>query len=300
MKAKGFHGTLARAIHTRFPCGSATEWLNLAAYINSPDRSTKSTTSHFNVFCVLVNIRFQVLFHSPPGVLFTFPSQYCSTIGHQVVFRLGGWSPRVPIGFHVSDGTPDTAGCFAVSPTGLSPSTVSFPTLFDYGSAYPCAVHTPAALLRPVWPPPLSLATTRGISVDFSSSGYLDVSVPRVPLIRLCIHRMIHGSSPCVFPHSEICGYNAHLRLPAAYRSLSRPSSAPDAKAFTLCSSSLERPYGTRIFCLLRSLLRRTVDMRRSGSRSLNCLSFITNIRDCTFHFREIALPNLERPILIA
>ena len=61
------------------------------------------------VLCVLVNTRFQVLFHSPPGVLFTFPSQYCSTIGHQVVFRLGGWSPRLPIGFHVSDGTPDTA-----------------------------------------------------------------------------------------------------------------------------------------------------------------------------------------------
>ena len=58
---------------------------------------------------MLVNIRFQVLFHSPPGVLFTFPSQYCSTIGHQVVFRLGGWAPRVPIGFLVSDGTLDAA-----------------------------------------------------------------------------------------------------------------------------------------------------------------------------------------------
>ena len=34
----------------------------------------------------------------------------------------------------------------------------------------------------------------------------------------------------------------AYLQLPAAYRSLSRPSSAPDAKAFTLCSSSLELP----------------------------------------------------------
>ena len=102
------HATL-RAVHTRFPCGSVTESLNLAAYINSPDRSTKSTISHINVLYVLVNIGFQVLFHSPPGVLFTFPSQYCSTIGHQVVFRLGGWAPRVPIGFHVSDGTLDTA-----------------------------------------------------------------------------------------------------------------------------------------------------------------------------------------------
>ena len=61
------------------------------------------------MLCVLVNTGFQVLFHSPPGVLFTFPSQYCSTIGHQVVFRLGGWAPHIPIGFHVSDGTLDTA-----------------------------------------------------------------------------------------------------------------------------------------------------------------------------------------------
>ena len=43
-----------------------------------------------------------------------------------------------------------------------------------------------------------------------------------------------------MFPHSEICGYNAYLQLTAAYRSLSRPSSAPDAKAFTLRSCSLE------------------------------------------------------------
>ena len=58
---------------------------------------------------MLVNIRFQVLFHSPPGVLFTFPSQYFSTIGHQVVFRLGGWSPRLLTGFLVSADTMDTA-----------------------------------------------------------------------------------------------------------------------------------------------------------------------------------------------
>ena len=32
----------------------------------------------------------------------------------------------------------------------------------------------------------------------------------------------------------------AYLQLTAAYRSLSRPTSAPDAKAFTLCSCSLE------------------------------------------------------------
>ena len=106
--------------------------LNLAAYINSPDRSTKSTTSSLNALCVLVNTRFQVLFHSPPGVLFTFPSRYCSTIGHQVVFRLGGWSPRIPNGFHVSVGTLDTNHLLRISHTGLSPSLVGLPIPFRY------------------------------------------------------------------------------------------------------------------------------------------------------------------------
>ena len=82
--------------------------LNLAGYIHSPDHSTKGTRSLFDELSVLVNTRFQVLFHSPSGVLFTFPSQYFFTIGHRVVFRLGGWSPRIPTGFHVSGGTLDT------------------------------------------------------------------------------------------------------------------------------------------------------------------------------------------------
>ena len=65
-----------RPFQTLFRFGFIAEQLNLAAYIRSPDRSTKSTTSDFDVLCVLVGTGFQVLFHSPPGVLFTFPSQY--------------------------------------------------------------------------------------------------------------------------------------------------------------------------------------------------------------------------------
>ena len=192
------------------------------------------------MLCVLVNTRFQVLFHSPPGVLFTFPSQYCSTIGHQVVFRLGGWSPHIPIGFLVSDGTLDTASQLHISPTGLSPSSVGFPTPFEYILLIDFAVRTPSVLLLSVWPLPLSLATTRGISVDFFSSPYLDVSVREVPHAHLCIQCTLRDSSSRGFPHSEIHGYIAYLQLPVAYRSLSRPSSAPDAKAFTLRSFSLE------------------------------------------------------------
>ena len=119
------------AVNTRFPFGSGTVYLNLASDYNSPDHSTKGTTSHFNVLCVLVSTRFQVLFHSPPGVLFTFPSRYCSSIGHQVVFRLGWWSTLVPTGFHVSGGTLDTRCQSSLSLTGLSPSVVGFPTPFS-------------------------------------------------------------------------------------------------------------------------------------------------------------------------
>ena len=57
------------------------------------------------VLPLLVSRRFQVLFHSPPGVLFTFPSRYWFTIGHRVVFSLGRWSSQIPTGFHVSRGT---------------------------------------------------------------------------------------------------------------------------------------------------------------------------------------------------
>ena len=98
--------------------------LNLAMKCNSLDRSTKSTTSHLNVLCLLVNIGFQVLFHSPPGVLFTFPSRYFSTIGHRGVFSLGGWAPLLPTRFLVSRCTLDTTVSTCISCTRLSLSLV--------------------------------------------------------------------------------------------------------------------------------------------------------------------------------
>ena len=100
---------LYRPIQTRFHFGSVPYLvLNLAIYNNSLDRSTKSTISHLNVLYLLVNIGFQVLFHSPPGVLFTFPSRYLFTIGHQVVFSLMGWSPYFHTRFHVPRTTLDS------------------------------------------------------------------------------------------------------------------------------------------------------------------------------------------------
>ena len=99
-----------------------------------------------------------------------------------------------------------------------------------------CAGPQPRRINPPVWPLPISLATTFGISVDVSSSSYLDVSVQTVPRVHLfdSMHAtevLLQWVSP--FGNPRIDGY---LLLPEAYRSLSRPSSAPDAKAFPLRS----------------------------------------------------------------
>ena len=64
----------------------------------------------------------------------------------------------------------------------------------------------PRIARNPVWPLPISLAATLGIDVSFSSSGYLDVSVHRVPFLHLWIQYRMHGLFPCGFPHSDIHG----------------------------------------------------------------------------------------------
>ena len=98
--------------------------------------------------------------------------------------------------------------------------------------------HSPAHRAeRLVWPLPRSLATTSGISVDFFSSPYLDVSVQAVPYICLFYSTYVDGVLLRRVSPFGYLRFVAYVPLPAAFRSLSRPSSAPDAKAFPL------RPY---------------------------------------------------------
>ena len=103
-------------------------------------------------------------------------------------------------------------------------------------SSIPFAVRTPSVLLPMVWPAPLSLATTQGISVDVFSSPYLDVSVQAVPSVYLWIQYTVTGLdsgrvSPFGYPRIIAC-----FRLPVAFRRSLRPSSAPSAKASPLRS----------------------------------------------------------------
>jgi hypothetical protein len=117
-----------RPIQTRFRC-AYTYRLKLAANRNSLTHYTKGTPSHQKVLRLLVGIRFQVSFTPLVGVLFTFPSRYLFTIGHQGVFRLGGWSPHVQTGFHVSRLTQGSARIYtygAITRFGRTFQTVLF------------------------------------------------------------------------------------------------------------------------------------------------------------------------------
>ena len=98
---------------------------------------------------------------------------------------------------------------------------------------------TPEVFLLPVWPPPLSLATTRGISVDFFSSPYLDVSVREVPLVQLWIHCTITDSSSAWFPNSDICGSTLICSSP---------------QLFAACHVLLRLPMPRHSLCALISL----------------------------------------------
>ena len=81
-----------------------------------------------NVLPQFVSTGFQVLFHSPPGVLFTFPSRYFFTIAHSYLFSLGGWSRLLPTRFLVSRRTQETL-------------TTQFAYLYGNFTLFVCAFH---------------------------------------------------------------------------------------------------------------------------------------------------------------
>ena len=121
---------LNRPIRTRFRYGCPTR-VNLATHRKLAGSFFKRhavtpTTSGIRLRRI-VGTRFQVLFHSPPGVLFTFPSRYLSAIGHQGVFRLNGWSRQIHTEFQEFRVTWDTI---------KQPQTYTYGTITLYGAAF--------------------------------------------------------------------------------------------------------------------------------------------------------------------
>ena len=105
----------------------------------------------------------------------------------------------------MSRGTLDPAGRLGISDTGLSPSPAGLPSPFSYLTPT-VSQSEPRSARTAVWALSRSLAATYEIDVSFSSSGYLDVSVPRVPFHTLCIGVWMTEVCSAGFPHSEICG----------------------------------------------------------------------------------------------
>ena len=100
---------------------------------------------HSEELPLFVGTRFQVLFHSPLGVLFTFPSRYLFTIGQLVVLSLGGWSPQIPPGFHVSEGTQEHHWpSFAFEYGGVTLSAAPFQVLPLAADVPLCGSYNPA------------------------------------------------------------------------------------------------------------------------------------------------------------
>ena len=167
----------------------------------------------------LVNTGFQVLFHSPPGVLFTFPSQYYALSVTKEYLGLRGGPRLFHQGFSCLDVLWIPLWCLSFRLRGFHPLWLAFPKPFCY-NLHSRMRSEPRNARTPVCPLPVSLAATPGIDVSFSSSGYLDVSVQRVPYVYLWIQYTVHGLFPCGFPHSDIHGSKVICtspRLFAAY-----------------------------------------------------------------------------------
>ena len=158
----------------RLAFASAPRLYRLTSQHNVTRRPVLQKVRHHTraVLCLLVSIRFQVLFHSPPGVLFTFPSRYYSLSVTWSYLAFGDGPPFFRQDFSCPDvlRIPLTLKQFRLR--GCYPLRLGFPTVFGYRSWCRDGVLTPHVLLHAVWAPPISLATTFGIVFTFFSSGY--------------------------------------------------------------------------------------------------------------------------------
>ena len=99
-----------------------------------------------NVLRQLVNTGFQVLFHSPPGVLFTFPSQYSALSVTKEYLALGGGPPAFPQGFSCLVVLWILSAGFRFHIRGFHSLWRAFPKPFCYRLPMPYTVRTPECM----------------------------------------------------------------------------------------------------------------------------------------------------------
>ena len=194
----------------------------------------------------LVNTGFQVLFHSPPGVLFTFPSQYYALSVTKEYLALRGGPRSFP------QGSTCLVVLWILLPAirfrirGFHSLWLAFPKPFCYPLTMTSAVRTPDCTQSGLGSFPFARRYLGNHLFVFSSSGYLDVSVHRVPSIYLWIQYTVTGVLPAGFPHSDTGGSSDICSSPplfAAYHVFLRllvPRHPPCALLrLTFCSDAL-------------------------------------------------------------
>ena len=226
-QVSGLRQDTFRSLQTRFRFGSVPLTLNLASHRNSPAHSTKGTTSHAYGALSACKLTVSGSLSLPSRGSFHLSLTVLFAIGHMVVFSLTGWSPCLPSGFLVSRRTPDSAKPFLVFAYGIV-------TLYDL--PFKTVRLTSQVLFRGPYPGRIS-APGLGCS-DFARHYFRNrfyflflrvlrcFSSPGSPRNTMDSCRghaiLLHG-----VPSFGYLRISEYLLLPAAFRSLSRPSSAP-------------------------------------------------------------------------
>jgi hypothetical protein len=272
-----------RPVRTRFRYGSPSR-VNLATHRNSQAHSSKGTPSHHTPKSMgaLTACRHTVsgtISRPLTGALFTFPSRYLFTIGHQGYLGLprgrGGFTRNftgfVLLGIALREASkfrlPDSHRLWPV-----------VPNQFDYPNAFllPAGPAEPAKndpttprtqRLPTITRPRFSLFPFRSPllreSLLFSvPAGTEMFHFPAFPPPPYTFGWRRHPITSARFPHSETPGSKPGCRLPEEYRRLPRPSSDPDAKASTVRPQQLENTKTHK-----QNLTERTTDSKPGPSR---------------------------------
>ena len=188
--------------------------------------------SHPEGLLQLVSVRFQELFHSL--VQGTFHLSLTVLVRYRSHRSIQPYR-MVPADSRKVSRAPRYSGyyqnLYKITCTGLSPSLIVLSKTFQFIVQFILQSYNPSiAVTILVWASSVSLAATQEITFVFFSSGYLDVSVLRV-------HSLIGtiSSIQWVAPFGYL-RITVYVPLPAAFRSLSRPSSPLRAQAFPIRS----------------------------------------------------------------
>ena len=190
-----------------FPSAPHLECLTLPVQVTRRTVLQKVRGCTFTVLPQLVDTGFQVLFHSPPGVLFTFPSRYYSLSVTKSYLALRD-GPRIfppdytcPVVLWI----PTTR--MSMPLTRLSLSLAGFSKPFNYQHSMICGSVTLLISLPKVWALPISLATTLGIVNLLSFPPVNEMfQFTGFPSIHYLIRVKILHLQCSEFPHSEIYG----------------------------------------------------------------------------------------------